>query len=71
MKDHPALNTQGKQNVNLDVEKDMDDDGHRPLREMSKLYKDRTMSMDSEALVHVQSLRSLVPLNEGGFAGDD
>jgi len=36
-----------KQNENSDVEKEMDDDGHRPL--IIRVIKDRTMPMDSEA----------------------
>ena len=44
-----------------DVEKEMDDDGDRPLRDISKrstVMKDRTMWMDSEASVYTQNSRS-------------
>jgi hypothetical protein len=56
-----------KPNEDSDVEKEIDDDGDRPLREISKrstLMKDRTMSMDSEASVYTQnSMSSVAPLS--------
>jgi hypothetical protein len=42
---------ENKQNKDSDVQKEMDDDGHRPLRDMSKrsaVMKDRTIPMDSK-----------------------
>ena len=55
------------QDEDPDVEKEMDDDGHRPLRQMSKrstVMKNRTMSMDSEASVYTQnSMSSVAPLS--------
>jgi len=49
------------------TEKEINDDGDRPLREISKrstLMKDRTMSMDSEASVYTQnSISSVAPLS--------
>jgi len=48
-----------KQNENSDVEKEMDDDGHRLL--IIRVIKDRTMPMDSEAPAYVQ--------NSGFFTG--
>ena len=55
-----------------DVEKEeMDDDGHRPLIEISKrstVIKDRTMSMDSEASVYTQNsgLSDALPATQAG-----
>jgi len=56
-----------KQSEDLDIEKEMDDHGDRPLREISKhstLIKDRTTSMDSEASVYTQNcISSGAPLS--------
>ena len=56
-----------KQNQDSDVQKEMDDDRHRPLRDMSKrsaVMKDRTMSTDSEASLYTQNnISSVVSLS--------
>ena len=52
-----------KPNEGSDVEKEIDDDGDRPLREISgrsTLMKDRTMSVDSEASEYTQNSISSV-----------
>ena len=66
-----------KQNVDSDVEKEMDDDGHRPFRdEILKTLDDNEglhtrMSMDSEAFVytHRTAYRSVAPTILAGYKG--
>ena len=61
---HPlpqVLEADGTTEEHSDVEKEMDDDGDRPLRGISKhstVMKDRTTSMDSEASLYTQNGRS-------------
>ena len=60
-----ATMEEDKQDKDLDIEKEIDNDGDRPLREISKrstLIKGRTMSMDSEASVYTQNgISSVAP----------